>query len=84
MAILLRRRCRLGVGWLSMIGRIFLSTIVMAIFLIALANFGAGFRHNIPAVLWLTGLVIFGAGTFLAMAFLFRAIPPSLVRLWRH
>ena len=84
MVILLRRRCRLGGSSLVILGRIFLATMVMAIFLVALGSFDSGLRYSIPAALWLAGLVIFGGITFLASAALFGAMPPGLVRRWRH
>ena len=84
MVILLRRRRRLGVDWLYMMGRIVLATLVMAIFLFTLTNFGTGLRHNVPAAFWLVGLVIFGSATFFGSAVFFRAIPAGLVRRWRH
>ena len=84
MAVLLRRRRRLGGGCIGMMGRIFLATMIMAIFLFVFANFGSGLRHFMPAALWLAGQVIFGGAAFLAAAFFFKAIPAGLVRRWRH
>ncbi len=84
MTILLRRHRRLGGGWLGMMGRIFLATMVMAIVLIALLNFGAGLRHNMPPALWLSGLIIFGGAAFFSAAALFKAIPPGLVCRWQN
>jgi hypothetical protein len=84
MVILLRRRRRLGVDWLYMMGRIVLATLVMAIFLFTLTNFSTGLRHNVPAAFWLVGLVIFGGATFFGSAVFFGAIPAGLVSRWRH
>jgi putative peptidoglycan lipid II flippase len=84
MVVLLSRRRRLGWGSIGMIGRIFLATIIMAIFLVGVENFGSGLRYFMPAAFWLAGQVIFGATAFLAAAFFFKAIPVGLVRRWRH
>jgi putative peptidoglycan lipid II flippase len=84
MVVLLRRRRRLGGGCIGMMGRIFLATMIMAIFLFVFANFGSGLRHFMPAALWLAGQVIFGGAAFLAAAVFFKAIPAGLVRRWRH
>ena len=80
MAVLLHRRRRLGVAWLYMMGRILLATLVMAIFIFMLTNFGTGLQHNLPAALWLIGLVISGGVVFFASAIFFRAIPTGLMR----
>jgi putative peptidoglycan lipid II flippase len=84
MAVLLRRRRRLDGGCIGMMGRIFLATIIMAIFLVVFANFGSGLRQFMPAALWLVGQVIFGGAVFLAAAAFFQAIPQGLVRRWRR
>ena len=80
MAALLHRRRRLGVAWLCMMGRILLATLVMAIFIFMLTNFGTGLQHNLPAALRLIGLVISGGVVFFASAVFFRAIPAGLMR----
>ena len=84
MAVLLRRRRRLGGGSIGMMGRIFLATMIMAIFLVVFANFGAGLKHFMPAAFWLAGQVIFGGAAFVVAAVFFKAIPAGLVRRWRH
>ena len=84
MVVLLCRRRRLSGGWLVMMGRIFLATMVMVILLLGLVNFGAGLRHDVAAAFWLAGLVIFGAAAFIGAAVLFNAVPAGLVRRWRH
>ena len=84
MVVLLRRLSRLGGGCISMMGRIFLATMMMSIFLILLANFGSGLKHFVPAALWLAVQVIFGAAAFFAAAFFFKAIPAGLAYRWRH
>ena len=83
MAVLLRRQRRLGGGCVGMMGRIFLATMIMAIFLVVFANFGSGLRHFVPARsgswsgdLWWRCL--------LAAAVFFKAIPAGLMRRWRQ
>ena len=71
-------------GCIGMMGRIFLATMIMAIFLFVFANFGSGLRHFMPAALWLAGQVIFGGATFFAAAVFFKAIPSGLARRGRH
>ena len=84
MAVLLRRRRRLGGCCIGMLGRVLLATIIMATFLFLLANFGSGLRHFMPAAFWLAGQIIFGAAAFLAAAVFFKAIPPGFMRWWRR
>ena len=84
MAVLLRRRRHLGWGSIEMMGRIFLATMTMAIFLVGFTNFGSGLRHFVPAALWLASQVIFGGVVFIAAAVFFKAIPVGLVRRWQH
>ncbi len=84
MVVLLRRRRRLGLGSIGMMGRIFLATMIMAILLFVFENFGSGLRHFMPAAFWLAGQVIFGGAAFFAAAVFFKAIPVGLVRRWRH
>ena len=84
MAVLLRRRRRLGWGCIGMIGRIFLATVIMAIVLFVFANFDPELRHFLPSAFWLVAQVIFGGAAFLAAAVFFKAIPPGLLRRWRH
>ncbi len=84
MAVLLRRRGRLGGGCFGMMGRILLATIIMTIFLVVLAKFSPGLRHFMPAALWLASQIVLGGTVFLAAAFFFKAIPAGLLRRWRH
>ena len=79
MAILLRRRGRLGGGSLGMIGRIFLASLVMAMLLLAMVWLAGGIRQFLPAAGWLACLVAVGGGGFLIAAGCFRAIPAGLV-----
>ena len=67
-----------------MMGRIFLATMIMAIFLFVFENFGSGLRHSMPAAFWLVGQVIFGSAAFVAAAIFFKAIPVGLLGRWRH
>ena len=80
MAILLRRRGRLGGGSLGMIGRIFLASLVMAMLLFAMVQLAGGIRQFLPAAGWLACLVAVGGGGFLSAAWCFRAIPAGFVR----
>ena len=80
MAILLRRRGRLGGGWLGMVGRIFLASLVMAMLLWVMSWFAVGVRQFLPAAGWLAFLVVIGGGGFLLAAWCFRAIPAGFVR----
>ena len=84
MAVLLRRHRRFGGGCIGMMGRILLATMIMAVLLVGLADFGSGLRHFIPAAIWLACQVIFGGATFIAAAFFFKAIPAGLMSRWRH
>ena len=80
MAILLRRRGRLGGGSLGMIGRIFLASLVMAMLLLAMVWLAGGIRQFLPAAGSLACLVAVGGGGFLIAAWCFRAIPAGFVR----
>ena len=84
MAVLLRRRRRLGGGCIGMMGRIFLATIIMTIFLVVLTNFGSGLRHFMPAAFWLAGQSSFRWRCLSHCGCFFKAIPAGLVRPWRH
>jgi peptidoglycan biosynthesis protein MviN/MurJ (putative lipid II flippase) len=79
MAILLHRRGRLGGGWLGMIGRIFLASLIMAILLLAMVWLAGGIKQFLPAAGWLACLVAVGGGGFLFAAWCFRAFPAGFV-----
>ena len=80
MAILLRRRGRLGGGSLGMIGRIFLASLVMAMLLLPLVWLAGGIRQFLPAAGLLACLVAVGGGGFFSAAWYLRAIPAGFVR----
>ena len=80
MVALLHRRGSLGFGWLGMVGRIFLASLVMAILLLAMPWFAGGIKQFLPAAGWLAFLVVIGGGGFLLAVWCFRAIPAGFVR----
>ena len=84
MAVLLRRRRRFGVDWFPMMSRIFLATLVMALFLLTFVNIFAGLRHVLPAIVWMVGLVIMGGCVFFAAAWFFKSIPLGFDYRWRR